>query len=74
MYRLRHVPLRIFHSVGAAESALYWYKASFSDENAPLELTRRGGVSKLNKKVEEENDDREMSFERVSRMPHQLAF
>ncbi len=43
MWSTGPVPPRIFHSVGAAESALYWHKAPYSDEDTPLELTHRGG-------------------------------
>jgi D-hydroxyproline dehydrogenase subunit beta len=42
MWATGPVPPRIFHSFGAIESALYWHKASYSDEGSPLELTHRG--------------------------------
>lgn len=34
---------RIFHSVGALESHLYWHKHPYSDEQTPLELTHDQG-------------------------------
>jgi len=37
------VPPRIFHTIGALESHLYWDTHSYSDEQTPLELTHRQG-------------------------------
>jgi sarcosine oxidase subunit beta len=35
------VPPRIFHSIGALESHLYWHRHPYSDGQTPLELTHR---------------------------------
>ncbi len=35
------VPPRIFHTIGALESSLYWDTHPYSDERTPLELTHR---------------------------------
>jgi sarcosine oxidase subunit beta len=33
------LPPRLFHSISAVESALYWHTSPYSDEYTPLELT-----------------------------------
>jgi sarcosine oxidase subunit beta len=42
MWATAPMPPRIFHSIGALESHLYWHHHPYSDEQAPLELTHHG--------------------------------
>ena len=62
MWSTGPVPPRIFHSVGAVESALYWHKAPFSDENTPLELTHRGGQRLTRHLYGQQTQDGEIIF------------
>ena len=39
MWATAPVPPRLFHSIGALESHLYWHNHPYSDEQTPLELT-----------------------------------
>jgi sarcosine oxidase subunit beta len=41
MWATAPAPPRIFHSIGALESHLYWHSHPYSDEQTPLELTHR---------------------------------
>jgi sarcosine oxidase subunit beta len=41
MWATAPVPPKIFHSIGALESHLYWHTHPYSDEQTPLELTHR---------------------------------
>ena len=41
MWATAPAPPRIFHSIGALESHLYWHNHPYSDEQTPLELTHR---------------------------------
>ncbi|GAC1304256.1 MAG: FAD-binding oxidoreductase [Ktedonobacteraceae bacterium] len=43
MWATAAVPYRIFHSIGALESHLYWHSHPYSDEQTPLELTYHQG-------------------------------
>lgn len=43
MWATAPMPPRIFHSIGALESHLYWHTHPYSDEQTPLELTHRQG-------------------------------
>jgi glycine/D-amino acid oxidase-like deaminating enzyme len=43
MWATAPLPPRIFHSIGALESHLYWHAHPYSDEQTPLELTHRQG-------------------------------
>ncbi len=43
MWATAPIPPRIFHSIGALESHLYWHSHSYSDEQSPLELTHHQG-------------------------------
>ncbi len=43
MWATAPMPPRIFHSIGALESHLYWHSHPYSDEQTPLELTHRQG-------------------------------
>lgn len=43
MWATAPVPHRIFHSIGALESHLYWHSHPYSDEQMPLELTHNQG-------------------------------
>jgi len=41
MWATAPIPPRIFHSIGALESHLYWHSHPYSDGQTPLELTHR---------------------------------
>jgi len=41
MWATAPIAPRIFHSIGALESHLYWHSHPYSDEQTPLELTHR---------------------------------
>ena len=43
MWATAPVPPRIFHSIGALESHLYWHTHPYSDEQTPPELTHHQG-------------------------------
>src|SRR5437588_2713184 len=43
MWATAPIAPRIFHSIGALESHLYWHNHPYSDEQTPLELTHRKG-------------------------------
>jgi glycine/D-amino acid oxidase-like deaminating enzyme len=43
MWATAPLPPRIFHSIGALESHLYWHTHPYSDEQTPLELTHHQG-------------------------------
>src|SRR5437588_3988867 len=43
MWATAPIPPRIFHSIGALESHLYWHSHPYSDGQTPLELTHRQG-------------------------------
>ena len=43
MWSTAPVSPRIFHSIGALESHLYWHSHPYSDEQTPLELTHHQG-------------------------------
>src|SRR2546421_1347042 len=44
MWATAPIAPRIFHSIGALESHLYWHNHPYSDEQTPLELTHREGL------------------------------
>jgi sarcosine oxidase, subunit beta len=44
MWSTGPLPTRIFHTIGAAESALYWHKYPGDTTTQPLELTHQNGV------------------------------
>jgi sarcosine oxidase subunit beta len=43
MWATAPAPPRVFHSIGALESHLYWHTHPYSNEQTPLELTHRQG-------------------------------